>query len=171
MSPSTSRGDPSVARTSHLLCAQATVLSRLGSLIYSVQCLNVVRHVHLDHIIACEFDLMLKHHTLPDVLLEQSLPLQPLTVNPEIIDEPQLQTDAGTDAATQSPAQDCLPHSETDSPETTSVPMRRSNRDRFKPKRLIAEKVISIILDRYHKGNELYILFILIPNFLRHCTL
>ena len=35
-----------------------TVLSRLGSLTYSVQCLNVVRHVHLDHIIAYEFDLM-----------------------------------------------------------------------------------------------------------------
>ena len=104
-----------------------------------MQCLNVVRHVHLDHMIAYESDLLLKHHPLPDLLLEQSLPLQPLTVNPEIIDEPQLQTDAGTDAATQSPAQDCLPHSETDSPVTTSVPLRGSTRDRFKPKRLIEE--------------------------------
>ena len=118
---------------------QATALFRLGSLTYSVKCFNVVWHVHLDHMIAYESDLMLKQHTLPDVLLEQSLPLQPLTVNPEIIEEPRLQTDAGTDTGAQSPAQDCLPHSETDSPVTTSVPLRRSTRDRFKPKRLTEE--------------------------------
>ena len=115
------------------------MLSRVESLIYSMQCFNVVRHVHLDHMIAYESDLMLKHHTLPDVLLEQLLPLPRLTVNPEIIDEPQLQTDAVADAATQSPAQDCLPHSETDSPVTTSVPLKRTARDRFKPHRLIEE--------------------------------
>ena len=85
------------------------MLSRLGSLTYSVKCFNVVWQVHLDHMIAYESDLMLKQHTLPDVLLEQSFPLQPLTVNLEIIEEPRLQTDAGTDTAPQSPAQDCLP--------------------------------------------------------------